>query len=194
MYLVVVRTQIKFSEVLSTTQLIQEIMNDRNGELILDSELIESMKVRTHVPSTFFLKYHDHRGRIRAGTGADNTLLEKFLHYFLNFILLGKGVTIREKIGRKNARRKGNGMIMNTTERRKSLRGGKNSFMCGKDSLEVRMNIGCPNDLNRMELINDTRVAFLEDISHMMGTNDLRRTISETLELIHFSFLLELHG
>jgi hypothetical protein len=40
-YLVVVRTQIKFSKVLSTTQLIQEIINDRNGKLVLDGAFIE---------------------------------------------------------------------------------------------------------------------------------------------------------
>jgi hypothetical protein len=193
-YLVVARTQIKFSDVLSTTHLIQEIIKDRNGELVLDGDLIEVMKFRTHAPSTFFLKYHEHRGRIRASTGVDNTRLEKFLHYFLNFILLGKGVLIRDNIGRKTTRNKGNGMIMNTTRRRKSMRGGKNSWMCGKDSLEVMMHKGCLNDLNVMELSNDTRVAFLEEIFHMMGTNDLRRTNSETLKLIPFSFLLELHG
>jgi len=124
-YLVVARTQIKFSKVLSTTHLIQEIINDRNGELVLDGELIEGMKVMTHVPSTLFIKYHDHRGRIRSATGVDNTRLEQFMYYRLNFILLGKGVTIRTNIGRKTARNKGNGIIMNTTRRRKSLRGGK---------------------------------------------------------------------
>jgi hypothetical protein len=90
-YLVVAKTNIKFSEVLSTTQLIQEIINERNGELVLDGELIEGTNIRTHEPSTLFLKYHDHRGRIRDGIGEDNTCLEQFLHYSLNFILLGKG-------------------------------------------------------------------------------------------------------
>jgi hypothetical protein len=85
-YMVVSITKIKSSEVLSTTQPIQEIINDMNGKLVVDGEFIEGMKVRIHAPSTFFLKYHDHRRRIRAGTGADNTHLEKFLHYFLNFI------------------------------------------------------------------------------------------------------------
>jgi hypothetical protein len=36
MDLVVARTQIKFVEILSTTQLIQEIINDRNGKLVFD--------------------------------------------------------------------------------------------------------------------------------------------------------------
>jgi hypothetical protein len=85
-------------------------------------------------------------------------------------------------------------MIMNTTRRRKSLRGGKNSLMCGNDNLEVRMHRGCLNDLNRMELRNDTGEAFLEEIFHTMGTNDIRRTSCETLELIPFFFMLELHG
>jgi hypothetical protein len=117
MYLVVATTQIKFSEVLSTTQLIQEIINDKNGKLVLDGEFIEGTEFRTHAPSTFFLKYHDQRRRIRVGTGEDNTFLEKFLHYFLNFILLGKGMIIRENIGRKTSRNKGDGMIMNTKRR-----------------------------------------------------------------------------
>jgi hypothetical protein len=193
-YMVVARTQIKFSEVLSTTQLFQEIINDKNGELVLDGELIEGMKVGTHALSTFFLKYHDHRGRIRVGIGVDNTCLEQFLHYFCNFILLGKGVTIRENIERKTTMNKGNGMMMNTMRRMKSLRGRKNNLMFGKDSLEVKMNRGCLNGLNRMDLRNDTGVAFLEDILHVMGTNNLRRTRCKTLELIPLSFLLELHG
>ena len=66
--------------------------------------------------------------------------------------------------------------------------------MFGEDSLEVRMNIGCHNHLNGMELRNKTRVAFLEDIFHAMGTDDLRRTGYESLEFILFSLLLEFHG
>jgi hypothetical protein len=57
--------------------------------------------------------------------GLENTHLEKFLHYFLNFILLGKGMKIRENIGRKNAKNKGGRMIMRTKRRRNSLRSGK---------------------------------------------------------------------
>jgi hypothetical protein len=193
-YLVVARTQINFSEVLSTTQVIQEIINEMNVKLVLDGEFIEGMKFITHAPSTFFLKYHDHRRRIRVGTGAGNMHLEQFMHYFFNFIFLGKGMKIRENIGRRNAKNKGDGMIMNTTRRRNSLRSGKNSLMFGEDSLEVRMHRGCLNRLNRMELRNNTRVSFLEDIFHVMGTNDIRRTNCETLELIPLSLLLELHG
>ena len=103
-------------------------------------------------------------------------------------------MTIGMDIGRKAVKDKGNGMIMNTMRRRKSLRGVKNSFMCGKDSLVVRMDRGWLNDLNKTDLINDTGVAFLEDIFHTMGTNYLKRTICETLELILLSYLLELHG
>jgi hypothetical protein len=68
------------------------------------------------------------------GIGEDNIHLEQFLHYFLKFSLLGKWVTIRENIGRNTSRNKGNGMIMNTTRRRNSMRGGKNNLMFGKDS------------------------------------------------------------
>jgi hypothetical protein len=101
---------------------------------------------------------------------------------------------IRENIGRKTTRNNGNGMIMNTMRSRYSPRGGKNSLMFGKDSLEVRRHIGCLNVLNRMELRNDIGVAFLEKIFHVMGTNDFRRTNYDKLELIPLSFFLELHG
>jgi hypothetical protein len=156
MYLVVSRMEIKFSKVLSTTQFIQEIINDRNGKLVFDSEFIEGTKFKTHAPSTLFLEYHYHRRRIGASTRTYNTCFEKLLHYFFNFILPGKWVTIRVNIGRKTSRNKGNGMIMNTTRRGKSLRSGKNSLMFGYDILEVRMHEGCLNYLNGMELGNNT--------------------------------------
>jgi hypothetical protein len=193
-YLVVTRMKIDFSEVLSTTQLIQDIINDRNGKLVLHGDFIEGMKVRTHASSTFFLEYHDHGRRIRVVTGVDNTCLEKFLHYFLNFILLGKWMTIRVNIGRKTSRKKGDGMIMKTMRRHKSLSSGKYSLMFGEDSLEVRMHKGCLNRLNGMELRNNTGVVFLEDIFYAMGTDDLNRTNCETLELIPLSLMLELHA
>jgi hypothetical protein len=97
----------------------------------------------------------------------------------------------REKIGRETLGKKGYGMIMNTTRRRKSFRSGKISFVFGEHSLEVRMHIGCLNCMNRMELINNTRVAFPEEIFHAMGTDDLRRTSCETLEVIPLFLLLE---
>jgi hypothetical protein len=55
MDLVVSRMKIKFSKVLSTTQFIQEIINDRNGKLVFDGDFIEGVKVWTHAPSTSFL-------------------------------------------------------------------------------------------------------------------------------------------
>ena len=144
MYLVVAKMKIKFSKVLSTTQFIQEIINDRNGKLVLDGDFIEGTKFRTHAPSTFFLKYHDHKRKIRASTREDNTRFEQFMHYFLNFILLGKGMMIRENIGRNIFGDERNGMIMNTMGRGESLNG-KNSLVFGYDRLEVRMHEGCLN-------------------------------------------------
>jgi hypothetical protein len=54
---------------------------------------------------------------------------------------------IRENIGRKTARNKGYGMIMNTTRSQNSLRSGKNILMSGENNLEVRMHRGCLNRL-----------------------------------------------
>jgi hypothetical protein len=113
---------------------------------------------------------------------------------FLNFILLGKGMMIRVNIGRNTSKKKGDGMIMSTMERQNSMRSGKNNFMFEEDILEVRMHRACLICMNRMELRNNTGIAFPEEFSHAMGTDDLRRTNYETLELIPLSLMLELHG
>jgi hypothetical protein len=101
---------------------------------------------------TLFLKYHDHRRRIGASTRMDNSYGEQFLNNFLDFIYLGKGMTIGTNIRRKIVEDEGNGMIMNTMRRRKDLGNGKNSLMFGEDGLEVQRHIGCLIGVNGMEL------------------------------------------
>jgi hypothetical protein len=83
------------------------------------------------------IKDHDHSRRVRAHTTTYNTFIEQFLNYFLNFIFLGKGVTIGTNIGRKASWDKGNRMIMNTTRSKESLGTGKNHVMFREDGLEV---------------------------------------------------------
>jgi hypothetical protein len=129
-YLVVARTKIQFSEELGTTQFIQEVVNDRNGEFVFDGKFFEGTEVRTHSPRTFFLQDHDHMRQVGARTRADNAFIKEFLDHFLNFIFLGKGVMIQTDIGRKSFGYKGNGMIMNTTRRREALGSGKDQLMC----------------------------------------------------------------
>jgi hypothetical protein len=108
MYLVVARTKIKFSQELGATQFIQEVINDRNGKFVFNGKFVEGTEVGTL--RTFFLQDHDHRRRVRDRTRADNACIKEFLDHFLNFIFLGKGVTIRTDIGRKAFEYKGNGM------------------------------------------------------------------------------------
>jgi hypothetical protein len=115
MYLVVARTKLKFRKELGTTQFIQEVINDRNGKFVFNGKFVEGTEVRTHSSTTFFIQNHDHGRRVGAHTRAYNVCIKEFLDHFLNFIFLGKGVTIQTDIGRKASRYKGNGMIMNTT-------------------------------------------------------------------------------
>jgi hypothetical protein len=51
--LVIVGTKIKFGKELGTLEIIQEIIIDLNGELILEWLFFNSSKVGTHVPSAF---------------------------------------------------------------------------------------------------------------------------------------------
>ena len=166
--------KIKFSKELGATQFIQEVINDRNGKFVFNGEFVEGTKVRTHAPRKLFLKDHDYRRRVGARTRADNTCVKQFLNHFLNFIFLGKGMMIGMDIGRKASWYKGNGMIMNTTGRRKSLGSGKKNWMFREDGLEVLWHRGCLSCLYGMELGNNTRMTFFEQLFHVMVTNDLR--------------------
>jgi hypothetical protein len=152
MDLLVVKTEIKFGEVLSTTQFIQEVINDMNGKFVFDGEFVEGMKIRTHAPSSFFIEYHDHRRRKGVGTRMDSICFKQFLNNFLNFILLGKGMMIRANIGRNIVWDERNGMIMDDTGRGNSLGSGKNIFVSGEYRFEVEMHSGCHNGVNGMEL------------------------------------------
>jgi hypothetical protein len=164
-YLVVARTKIKFSEELGTTQFIQEVINDRNGEFVFDGKFVEGTEFMTHSPRTFFLQDHDHRRRVGAHTRENNVCIKEFLDHFLNFIFWGKVVTIQTDIGRKASEYQGNGMIMNTTERRESLGSGKDQLMFRKDGLEVLRDRGCLYCLYGMELGDNTRMTFLRSFS-----------------------------
>jgi hypothetical protein len=72
-----------------------------NEKFFFDGEFVEGTKFWTHASSALFLEYHDHMRRIGAGTRMDNTLLRAILEQFSQFHSSGKGMMIRENIGRK---------------------------------------------------------------------------------------------
>jgi hypothetical protein len=146
------------------------------------------------VPSAFFLEYHDHRRTIRDSTRIDNTHFEKFLNNFLNFILLGKGMTISMNIERKTSQYERNDMIMDATRRGKSMGSIKNRLASREYILEVGMHRGCLKCLNGMELRNNSKMTFSEEFFHSMGTDDLRGSYCDSLDIILLSLMLELHG
>jgi hypothetical protein len=113
------------------------------------------------------------------------------MNNFLNFILLGKGMTIRTNIGRRTSWDERDGMIMDSMGRGMFFRSGKNKLVAGKDRLEVRMQIRCINNMNGLELGYNSRMKFFEDVFHAMGTNALRGACFDALELILFSLMLE---
>jgi hypothetical protein len=162
MYLVVARMKIKFSKELGATQFIQEVINVRNDKFVFNGKFVEGIEVRTNSPRTLFLQDHHHMRRIGACNRADNVCVKEFLDHFLNFIFLGKGVTIQTNIGRKASWYKGNGMIMNTMGRRESLGSGKYRLMFRKDGLEVLRHQWCLYFFYGMELGNNTRMTFFE--------------------------------
>jgi hypothetical protein len=103
-------------------------------------------------------------------------------------------VTIGTDIGRKASWDKGNGMMMNTTGRRKSLGSGKKHLMFREDGLEVLWHRGCLNYLYGIELGNNSKMTFFEQLFHAMGTNDLWGIVDDALELIFLALLVKLHG
>jgi hypothetical protein len=107
---------------------------------------------------------------------------------------MGKGMMIRENIGRKATWYERNGMIMDSMGRERLFESGKNSLVVGDDRLEVRMHRGCLNNMSEVELGNNSTMTLFKDLFHVMGTDDLRGYFFDALELIIFSLLLELHG
>jgi hypothetical protein len=171
-YTIVSRTKIKFNKDLGATQFIQEVIDDKNRNFVFNGDFVEGEKVKTHVPRTLFLQDHDHGRRVGDDTRVDNTYVKKFLNHFLNFIFFLKGVTIETYIGREDFWYKGNGMIMNTMGRRESLGSGNDHLMFIEDGLEVLQNRGCLRFLYGMELGNNARMTFFEQLFHVMGNND----------------------
>lgn len=83
---------------------------------------------------------------------------------------------------------------MNTMGRRESPGSVKKHLMFREDGLTVLWHRGCLSCLYGMDLGNNVRMTFFEHIFHAMGTNDLRGTDSDSLELIWLALLVELHG
>jgi hypothetical protein len=71
---------------------------------------------------------------------------------------------------------------------------GENHLMFKEYGLEVLWHKMCLSFLYGMELGNNTRMTFFEQLFHVNGTNDLRGTDDDDLELILLALLVELHG
>ena len=101
---------------------------------------------------------------------------------------------IRPNIGGKTVRDERDGMIMDSTRRGKLFGGGKSNLVVREDTLDVAIHRRCLNNMNGVDLGYNYQMTFFEDIFHAMGTDDLRGTCGDALELILLSLLLELHG
>jgi hypothetical protein len=66
--------------------------------------------------------------------------------------------------------------------------------MFGEDGLEVWKHSGCLNGMNGMDLCNNFGMTFFWEISHTMGTDYLKGTCYDALELILLNLLVELDG
>jgi hypothetical protein len=79
-------------------------------------------------------------------------------------------------------------------EKEEVLGSGKNSLMFGEDGLEVERNRGCLNGMNGMEFCNNARMTFFQECFYVVGTDNLRGSCCDELEIILLSLLVELHG
>jgi hypothetical protein len=113
--------------------------------------------------------------------------------FFLNFILLGKGMKIRLNIGRKTAEDERDAMNIEAIGMWKLFGGGKSNLVVGEDRLEAGMHRRCRKSMNGVELGDNSQMNFFEDIFHATGTDDLRGAFCDALELILLALLLELH-
>jgi hypothetical protein len=85
-------------------------------------------------------------------------------------------------------------MIMNTAGRGKAMGNGKNIVVFEKYRLEIMMHKGCLNCLNDIELRNNVRIVFFEEILYLMGIDYLRGACCDVLELMLLEVLFKMHG
>jgi hypothetical protein len=84
-------------------------------------------------------------------------------------------------------------MIMDYKGRGKSLGSGTNSLVLGEYRLEFNIHRGCLNNMNGVELGDNSIMTLFEEIFNLTGTKNLKGSYCDALELILFSLLLELH-
>ena len=84
--LMVARVEVKFSKVVSACKAVVEVIDARNGEIVLLSDLIQGAIVDTHAHSSVFLFDKQYRGAKGASGRADMTRGEVFFDLFLCFL------------------------------------------------------------------------------------------------------------
>jgi hypothetical protein len=70
----------------------------------------------------------------------------------------------------------------------------KKKLMFGDDGMEVRIHKECVSGVNGMMLCNNVRMTFIDELLHVMGTDDFRGVGGDALELVLLALLDELHG
>src|SRR3954463_9629318 len=84
--LVVARTQVDLGEDLGAVELVSEVVNEGNGEPVLDGDGVQGTIVDAHAEFAALLLDEDDWGTIGGEAGFDGSVAEEFIKFFSHCI------------------------------------------------------------------------------------------------------------
>ena len=89
--LIISPMKINLREYLGMVESVQEVINQGNGELILDGDLVQCLIVNAYVQASILFLHEDDRGTKGGDTRFDGSILEESVKFFLEGIKFQRG-------------------------------------------------------------------------------------------------------
>jgi hypothetical protein len=80
--LVIPGTEINLGKDFGIMELVNEVIDERNGKAVLDGDFVEGSIINAHPEFSSLLLDKNDRGSIRGETGFDRAILEEFVQFF----------------------------------------------------------------------------------------------------------------
>jgi hypothetical protein len=92
--LIISPMKINLGEYLGMVESVQEVINQGNGELILDGDLVECSIVNAHAQASILFLHEDDWGTKGGDTRFNGSILEELVEFFLESIKFQRGHSV----------------------------------------------------------------------------------------------------